>query len=51
MVYTSVASDGYDGGATVDYNGTIMHMAGVGLSGMSVEAGTIILFRLESSPY
>ena len=51
MVYTSVASDGYDGGATVDYNGTTMHMAGVGLSGMSVEAGTIILFRLESSPY
>ena len=51
IVYTSVASDSYDGAPTVDYNGTTMYQAGVGLSGMSVEAGTVILFRVEKSPY
>lgn len=51
IVYTSVASDSYDGAPTVDYNGTTMYQAGVGLSGMSVEAGTVILFRIEKSPY
>ena len=51
IVYTSVASDSYEGAPTVDYNGTTMYQAGVGLSGMSVEEGTVILFRLEKSPY
>ena len=51
IVYTSVAADSYEGAPTVDYNGTTMYQAGLGLSGMSVEEGTIILFRLEKSPY
>jgi hypothetical protein len=51
MVYTSVESDSYAGAPTVDYEGVTMYQAGVGLSGMSVEAGTIVLFRLEKSPY
>ena len=49
MVYTSVATDSYEGAPTVDYEGVTMYQAGVGLSGMSVEEGTIILFRLEVS--
>jgi len=49
MVYTSVASDSYDGAPTVEYEGITMYQAGLGLSGMNVEAGTIILFRLEVS--
>ena len=48
MVYTSVASDSYEGAPTVDYNSTTLYQSGVGLSGMSVEAGTVILFRLET---
>ena len=51
IVYTSVQADSYVGAPTVDYNGTTLYMAGVGLSGMSVEAGTVILFRAEKSPY
>ena len=51
IVYTSVAADSYDGAPTVDYDGVTMYQAGVGLSGMTVEAGTIILFRLEVSPW
>lgn len=51
IVYTSVAADSYDGAPTVDYGGVTMYQAGVGLSGMTVEAGTIILFRLEVSPW
>ena len=47
MVYTSVATDSYEGAPTVDYEGVTMYQSGVGLSGMSVEAGTVILFRLE----
>ena len=49
MVYTSVASDSYEGAPTVEYEGITMYQAGLGLSGMKVEAGTIILFRLEVS--
>lgn len=49
MVYTSVATDSYEGAPTVDYEGVTMYQAGLGLSGMSVEEGTIILFRLEVS--
>lgn len=51
MVYTSVAADSYEGAPTLDYEGITMHQAGLGLSGMSVEAGTVILFRLEVSPW
>lgn len=51
MVYTSVSSDSYEGAPTVDYKGTALYQSGVGLSGMKVEAGTVILFKLEKSPY
>ena len=51
IVYTSVAADSYEGAPTIDYDGVTMYQAGVGLSGMTVEAGTIILFRLEVSPW
>lgn len=48
MVYTSVKSDSYEGAPSVEYDGMTLYQSGVGLSGMSVEAGTVILFRLES---
>ena len=51
IVYTSVAKDTYEGAPTVQYDGVTLYQAGVGLSGMTVEEGTIILFRLEASPY
>lgn len=51
LVYTSLASDSYDGAPTVEYDGVTLYQSGVGLSGMAVEAGGIILFRLEKSPY
>ena len=51
IVYTSLASDSYEGAPTVDYEGVTLYQAGLGLSGMTVESGTIILFRLEVSPY
>lgn len=51
IVYTSVASDSYDGAPTLQYEGITLYQAGVGLSGMSVSEGGIILFRLEKSPY
>ncbi len=51
IVYTSVASDSYEGAPTVQYEGVTLYQAGVGLSGMTVEEGSIILFRLEKSPY
>ena len=51
IVYTSVAADSYDGAPTVEYEGVTMYQAGVGLSAMSVEAGTVIMFRLEVSPW
>lgn len=51
MVYTSVATDSYDGAPTVQYEGVTLYQAGLGLSGMTVDAGTVILFRLEASPY
>ena len=51
IVYTSVASDSYDGAPTVSYEGITLYQAGLGLSGMTVEEGTVILFRLEKSPY
>lgn len=51
IVYTSVKADSYEGAPTVDYRGTMMYQAGIGLSGMTVYDGTVILFRLEKSPY
>ena len=51
MVYTSVAADSYEGASTVQYEGVTLYQAGLGLSGMTVDAGTVILFRLEASPY
>ena len=51
IVYTSVATDSYEGAPTVQYDGRTLYQAGVGLSGMTVEADGIILFRLERSPY
>ena len=48
MVYTSVKSDSYEDAPSVEYDGMTLYQSGVGLSGMSVEAGTVILFRLES---
>lgn len=47
MIYTSVASDSYEGAPTVDYNGTTLYQSGLGLSGMSIADGTTILFRIE----
>ena len=51
IVYTSVAADSYEGVPTVEYEGVTMHQACVGLSGMTVETDTVILFRLEVSPW
>lgn len=51
IVYTSVATDSYEGATTIDYNGVTLYQAGVGLSGMTVAENGIILFRLERSPY
>lgn len=48
MVYTSIASDSYEGAPSVDYEGVTLYQSGVGLSGMKVEEGTIILFRIET---
>ena len=51
IVYTSVATDSYDGAPTLDYEGATLYQAGMGLSSMAVPAGGVILFRLEKSPY
>ena len=51
MVYTSVKTDAYEGSPTVEYEGVTLYQSGVGISDMSVAQGTVILFRLESSPY
>ena len=51
MVYTSVATDSYDGAPTVEYDGMTLYQSGVGISGMTVESGTVILFRLETYSY
>ena len=47
MVYTSNSADSYEGAATVRYGETDLYASGVGLSSMSVDAGCVILFRLE----
>ena len=49
-LYTSVEKDfsTSDTESEVRYDGKTLKMAGVGLSSMSVEEGTIILFRIET---
>ena len=51
MVYTSIASDSYEGAPTVDYEGKTLYQSGVGMSSMNVESGTVVLFRLETYSY
>ena len=51
MVYTSVATDGYEGGPTVEYEGIVLAQSGVGISSMTVADGTVILFRIEAYEY
>ena len=53
MVYTSLERDfgTWDGVGTLEYEGVTLKSAGVGISSMSVEKNTIILFRLEVSPW
>ena len=53
MVYTSLEKDfgTWDGVVTLDYEGVTLKSCAVGISGMTVEPGMIILFRLEVSPW
>lgn len=51
IVYTSDSTDSYEGAPTLDYEGTTLYQAGVGLSSMKIADGTVILLRLEKSPY
>lgn len=53
MVYTSLESDfgTWDGVGTLEYEGITLKSAGVGISSMSVEKNTVVLFRLEASPW
>ena len=50
FIYTSLEKDFGTGdfAATLEYDGVTLTMAGVGIESMSVEAGTVILFRIES---
>ena len=50
MVYTSLERDFGVGdfASTIEYEGQTLTMAGVGIESMSVEAGTVILFRIET---
>lgn len=49
-IYTSIEADfsTYEGTNTLEYEGTTLKTAGVGLSSMTVTAGTVILFRIET---
>ena len=51
MVYTSVATDSYEGSPTVEYNGQTLYQSGVGVSDMTVNADTVIFFRIEVYAY
>lgn len=51
MVYTSVSTDSYEGAPTVEYNGQTLYQSGVGVSDMTVNADTVILFRIEVYAY
>ena len=49
-IYTSLEKDfgTWDGAGEIDYEGTTLKASGVGLTSMSAEAGTIVLFRIET---
>ena len=51
MVYTSVATDSYEGAPTLEYNGQTLYQSGVGVSDMTVNADTVILFCIEVYAY
>ena len=50
FIYTSLEKDFGEGdfAKTLKYEGRTLTMAGVGIESMSVEKGTIILFRIET---
>ena len=52
-VYTSLEKDfgTWDGVGTVEYEGTTLTASGVGLTSMSAEQGTVVLFRIETNSY
>ena len=51
MVYTSVQADSYEGAPVVNYEDTELYSAGLGISTMTVNSGTVILFRIEVYSY
>jgi hypothetical protein len=53
MTYTSLEKDfgTWDGVGTLEYGGVTLKSCAVGVSAMTVEAGMIILFRLEASQW
>ena len=48
MIYTSFEKDSYAGAPTVEYEGVTLYQSGFGIKDMTVESGTVILFRLET---
>lgn len=52
-LYTSLEKDfgTWDGVKTVEYEGQTLKESGFGLSAMSIEKGTVILFRIEISQW
>ena len=52
-VYTSLEKDfgTWEGVGVLDYEGITLKSSGVGISEMSVESGTVILFRSEASQW
>ena len=47
MFYTSLESDSYLGAPSVEYEGVTLYQSGVGINSITVEPGSVILFRLE----
>lgn len=47
MIYTSVKADEMPGMPTVEYDGNTLYSSNFGITGMTVKADTVILFRLE----
>ena len=48
LIYTSLETDSYEGAPTVLYEGITLYQAGLGLSAMTVNEDSVILFRLET---
>ena len=48
MIYTTTETDSYADAPTVTYGEALLFSSGVGINLLSVEAGTIILFRVET---